>query len=600
MSDFYLVIVDTTGIQPYIFGSNRLRENVGASYLVHMATGGWLMQDPDDFLPASHNIDPTKSEGKQRLDKNIEENDDQMAELLYAGGGNTVLIFRRIEDAKDFGRKLSHRLLEKAPGLDAVMVIHPLKWPKTSADEKSLAAEMQAAMREMERKKNERAHSQPLQGLGVTAACASTGLAANYHETEPGTAQDEEKRKLSISAEVAAKWDNKKAAKERLENALCLPNGYTYSDEFDNLGRTEGEQSYIAVVHADGNNMGKIVEGITETFAHKSLAENRAYIQELRRFSDDANRVGLKALKAVVDHIAQWNQRGQELEQRDERSMPGEMALLPGAGVNEDTKTPETYVSIRPIVFGGDDVTFVCDGRIGLQAAKVFLDVFGQEPIYGEQAIACAGVAIVKVRYPFARAYQLAEVLSKSAKNTYDRKVPAIDWHLANSGLFGSLKQIRAEEYEVEEHQNSKKVTRSLLMRPLFVGKAADLPADIHTDEGNWRSWDNFAVQLQAFQQSPQNSPKGKWPRNKVMGLRMELANSRWNEPGKRDPLEQYIAQLQQPLPKISGGSEGYQKDGWMGDRCVYFDAIESIDQRIAYMPDATGETTEIEKEAAA
>lgn len=38
MTQFWLVIVDTTGIQSYIFGSNRLRENVGASYLVHQAT----------------------------------------------------------------------------------------------------------------------------------------------------------------------------------------------------------------------------------------------------------------------------------------------------------------------------------------------------------------------------------------------------------------------------------------------------------------------------------------------------------------------------------------------------------------------------------
>jgi len=40
MNEFYLVIVDTTGIQSYIFGSNRLRENVGASFLVHAATEG--------------------------------------------------------------------------------------------------------------------------------------------------------------------------------------------------------------------------------------------------------------------------------------------------------------------------------------------------------------------------------------------------------------------------------------------------------------------------------------------------------------------------------------------------------------------------------
>jgi hypothetical protein len=29
----HLVVVDTAQIQPYIFGSNRLRENIGASHL---------------------------------------------------------------------------------------------------------------------------------------------------------------------------------------------------------------------------------------------------------------------------------------------------------------------------------------------------------------------------------------------------------------------------------------------------------------------------------------------------------------------------------------------------------------------------------------
>ena len=33
MAQVVLTIVDTAGIQDYIFGSNRLRENIGASYL---------------------------------------------------------------------------------------------------------------------------------------------------------------------------------------------------------------------------------------------------------------------------------------------------------------------------------------------------------------------------------------------------------------------------------------------------------------------------------------------------------------------------------------------------------------------------------------
>jgi len=49
----YLIVVDTMQIQPYIFGSNRLRENLGASYLVAQATEDWAW----DHLPKPNNRD---------------------------------------------------------------------------------------------------------------------------------------------------------------------------------------------------------------------------------------------------------------------------------------------------------------------------------------------------------------------------------------------------------------------------------------------------------------------------------------------------------------------------------------------------------------
>jgi hypothetical protein len=39
-----VTVLDTTGIQPYIFGSNRLRENVGASYLVSQTKDEWVKE----------------------------------------------------------------------------------------------------------------------------------------------------------------------------------------------------------------------------------------------------------------------------------------------------------------------------------------------------------------------------------------------------------------------------------------------------------------------------------------------------------------------------------------------------------------------------
>ena len=42
MRNLTLTVIDTTGIQDYIFGSNLLKHNVGASALVHWVTNDWV------------------------------------------------------------------------------------------------------------------------------------------------------------------------------------------------------------------------------------------------------------------------------------------------------------------------------------------------------------------------------------------------------------------------------------------------------------------------------------------------------------------------------------------------------------------------------
>ncbi len=74
----------------------------------------------------------------------------------------------------------------------------------------------------------------------------------------------------------------------------------------------------------------------------------------------------------------------------------------------------------------------------------------------GERSVvgltACAGIAIVKSHYPFARAYALAEELTRSAKSYRTKETivgSCLDWHFALSGLGGSIKEIRDREYKV-------------------------------------------------------------------------------------------------------------------------------------------------------
>lgn len=54
---------------------------------------------------------------------------------------------------------------------------------------------------------------------------------------------------------------------------------------------------------------------------------------------------------------------------------------------------------IRPIILGGDDITFVCPGRVGLQYAARLMDLLSEDP--ADRFTCCAGVAIVPAKYPF-------------------------------------------------------------------------------------------------------------------------------------------------------------------------------------------------------
>src|SRR5947209_1674853 len=101
----WLVVVDTTQIQPYIFGSNHLRENVGASYLVDAATKDWAFEAVEKVASGKNNIESGKkliqdTQDNPRTDARIENGLD--AEVLYAGGGNFAVLFRDKDKARDF------------------------------------------------------------------------------------------------------------------------------------------------------------------------------------------------------------------------------------------------------------------------------------------------------------------------------------------------------------------------------------------------------------------------------------------------------------------------------------------------------------------
>jgi hypothetical protein len=329
---------------------------------------------------------------------------------------------------------------------------------------------------------------------------------------------------------------------------LSPDKSFDFTSDIDELGRMKGEESYLAVVHADANGMGERISAIASD--PRSL-DNRAYIEAIRALSLGVNKAGVAALKQAVRKLTravEWDEEKQQY-------------LIAGV-IPLQFKDGRYLLPFRPLVYGGDDVTFICNGQVGLAQATAYLDAFEQETKHPKelrgQLQACAGIAIVKMHYPFARAYQLSEQLMKEAKRLgKPRSRSALDWHFATSGLSGALEEIRRREYAVK--------AGSLLMRPLLLHPEAN------DQEG--RAWfDRIEPLVRIFQKDKVWGQK----RNKAKALREAL---REGTVAVNRFCEAYEIR---ELPELLPGMRNYQQTGWAGGRCVYFDAIELMDQYVS------------------
>jgi len=195
-------MLDTSGIQNYIFNSNRLQENIGASELVHRATTLWAFQALDE-LGFRHNVQTTGIKWKIN-DGDIEKDASPLrAEIVYAGGGNTMILFENLEDAKAFTRQITTHALKESPGL--ILVASHLDF---DFDSDRLVDTRSTLLRQLAAHKQSRLPSMPLLGLGVSAVCQSTGLPATRTNVGLKLSDDEETRLISREIEWKLKYRN--------------------------------------------------------------------------------------------------------------------------------------------------------------------------------------------------------------------------------------------------------------------------------------------------------------------------------------------------------------------------------------------------------
>lgn len=401
-----LVVLEVSQKQNYIFRTNKLKENIGASMIIREVT-----EDLPDTIIKAENLTALASE-------------------VFKGGGKSVYEFASADAAQTFARAISLRVRTNYPG--AELFIASLAYDPESD---RLIDCIDDLYRRLEVKKSARRHSFGLMGLGVAQRCADSQAPAAGHSDDGRL----------VSAECLAKID-KAGDRDRFFHEILPDDTYLFADEFEDLGGTKNVKNMIAVIAIDGNKMGAKIKQFRANYTARTAGNtdipdiNRIYREDFKRLSEDLDHRYRSAVKAAASTL---------MERLPDLVAKGIVS------VRYDEHKGKYILPMRPLILSGDDICIVCDARIGVELATEILRNIDSESIDVEgtsmELHACAGVAMVRTSYPFFRAHELAEELCSNAKSILpadgSKDESVIDFTIIQGEIAGSLGEIRSSHY---------------------------------------------------------------------------------------------------------------------------------------------------------
>lgn len=413
MNQYCAVLIDVVSIQKYIFSSNELRDNLGASHIVKTLFDDLLVS----ALAQACNLKETEvqkiiAQWRENPAKIMLDDDPSLSfEIGVFSGGKALILFRKKNEANEFVKKFTKELLLKAPGMQLAVAIMEGFSPNQNFPEQ--IAELYAQMM------NNRNRYFPVTTLpahSITAANSEGETISTHYNTDEGK---------YIDYKTAAKQAAGKEAQSILKRDYAeLLEGYSFPTRVDRLGQKEGD-SYTAIVHLDGNGMGNWFQQST------SLADYRLRSINMVRITEQSFRRLIAEVVKMIDKLKD----------------------VPGFEIKDN-------LPLRPLILGGDDLTFICHGKLGLFLAERFINIWTKtanrelDSLPDKGFSACAGVAIAKTKYPFYRTYQIVEELCTLAKECHREEGGSwLDFYIISGTKSGSVQSIREAEDKDHDYQ---------------------------------------------------------------------------------------------------------------------------------------------------
>lgn len=529
------LLFDTRSIQRFIYTGNKLRTNIGASYLV---THVFDQQLVPVLMAEGFTVDADSWKKRLPLEKLSLP---QQAIFASNGGGSALVLFSTgtsQDTLLSIVQHFSRQLLVLIPGLHigaAFGILDPSRFQESLSQ---LYDKLKTTQNRVFPVVN-------IPYTGLTLRCPVNGETANRYEEKSSLSGNQH----FFSQETYTKLQASKMAMKELENRLSqdkmesICSRYRFPLELSELGMVQNEKNYFAIVHIDGNNMGLKFQSCQTPEERSQLSE------EVAQKTWDSF---VRLLESIEDEY------GEYLKSPD---IPA--GKTPGA--IENTRP---YLPIRPLILGGDDITFICASSMALAYVRRFMDYLMDPHIGGARLKAaksidsCAGIAILKTTYPFFRGYELAEQLCDAAKQKMRATGPScwLDFAILHGEQAPTLEEIRTQEYTGVTGREG-----GLHFGPYQVGNQENN----QKDSAHYHDLENLLLAVQGFQKGCMSSSNAK-------ELRFALQHG-------KAAIRQFRAQLEhigQHLPLVPDWKNCLEEgnDLFLQGRTPYVDAIELLD----------------------
>lgn len=248
---------DLSGIQDFIFASNKLTEISGGSQIVKKTLA-------EDGVLGSM-LEPFKED----------------ASIQYSGGGNAIVRFKTLEDAQRVSRNLKLWLLQHGRGLR-------LCSGYCEYEEGTPAKEVFRALRQSTDREKQTQQAPRLMG--------SYSINRLDNLTHAPICLNPEHPNRGLSAQQRSKEEE--ADQRYFESKFGLSEHESFIREFQHF-RKDDEKNFLAIVHIDGNGMGELIKERTED-AGITIAEA---LKNLRFLSKKINSSYEEAFRELIQYV---------------------------------------------------------------------------------------------------------------------------------------------------------------------------------------------------------------------------------------------------------------------------------------------------------